>query len=177
MKHGNARARFPPVRYPLASLCVLCAVAAQALSQASAPKQAQAAKRKIPCKTPEIASSCYWARGRLSFYQGNPAFRIWKVGTKRILGVYSGPNSERYDPLDNEHPEFPTSLGSVYEAEYKRRVKKSAPLVEWPDPVFAEFEICPLEPQRKGEMQSVCIESVKNVFVQRVERGSQRTGR
>lgn len=41
---------------------------------------------------------------------------------------------------------------------------------EWPDPVFADFEVCPLEPEHKGEMRAVCVESAKNIFVQRLER-------
>jgi hypothetical protein len=73
------------MRYALISALALCSVAAQVISQT-------AAKRKIPCKTPEIAASCYWTRGRLTFYNINVSYRIWKVGTKRILIVYSGPS-------------------------------------------------------------------------------------
>lgn len=110
---------------------------------------------------------CYWARGRLAVYNGNPGWRIWKIGTKRILGVYSGPDSERIDPLDNEHPEFPANLDRAYEAEYQRKIKAKEPDAEWPDTVFADFEVCPLEPEHPGWMQSVCIESAKNIFLQR----------
>jgi len=111
------------------------------------------APRKIPCKTPEIAPMCYWARGRLGFASGRPPFRIWKVGTKRILGVYGGPS--RYPPRtdrDDAFPGFPASVAKVYRP---------------PDNIlYADFEICPLEPERKGEMQAVCIESAKNIFVE-----------
>jgi len=34
---------------------------------------AEIAKRKIPCKTPTNASSCYWTHGRLGLYNGTPA--------------------------------------------------------------------------------------------------------
>jgi hypothetical protein len=44
------------MRYALISALALCAVVAQAIPQA-------APKRKIPCKTPENAASCYWTRG------------------------------------------------------------------------------------------------------------------
>jgi len=125
------------------------------------------AQRKVPCKTPEIAPMCYWTRGRLALYNGNPGWRIWKIGTKRILDVYSGPDSERIDPLDNEHPEFPANLDRAYEAEYQRKIKAKEPDAEWPDTVFADFEVCPLEPEHPGWMQSVCIESAKNIFLQR----------
>ena len=139
----------------------------QATPQAAAPQP----QRNIPCKTPENASMCYWTRGRLNFYQGNPAYRIWKVGTKRILGIYSGPNSQRIDPLDNEFPEFPANLRRAYNAEYDHNValKRSTP--ELVGPVFADFEICPLEPERASWMQAVCIESAKNMFAEMSKRG------
>jgi hypothetical protein len=134
------------MRYALISALALCAVAAQAIPQATA-------KRKIPCKTPENAASCYWTHGRLNFYNGNPSYRIWKVGTKRILGVYSGP--DRYPPrtdADSELPEFPMQIDKVFRPPNNY--------------VFADFEICPLEPEHKGEMQAVCIESAKNIVVE-----------
>ncbi len=139
----------------------------QATPQAAAPQP----QRKIPCKTPENTSMCYWTRGRLNFYQGNPAYRIWKVGTKRILGIYSGPDSERVNPLDNEFPDFPANLRRAYNAEYDHNValKRSAP--ELVGPVFADFEICPLEPERAGWMQAVCIESAENMFAEMSKRG------
>jgi hypothetical protein len=79
--------------------------------------------------------------------------------------VYSGPGSQRIDSLDNEHPEFPTNLARVYEAETRRNAeaKKFAQYVI--GPVFADFEVCPLEPDTPGEMQASCIESARNIFV------------
>jgi hypothetical protein len=47
------------MRYALIAALALCGVAAQALPQ-------KTEKRKIPCKTPENAASCYWTRGRLA---------------------------------------------------------------------------------------------------------------
>ncbi len=67
------------MRCTLITALALCAVAAQALPQQGT------AKRKILCKTPENASTCYWTRGKLNFY--DPSYRIWKIGTKRVLGV------------------------------------------------------------------------------------------
>jgi hypothetical protein len=134
------------MRYVLVSALTLCALGAQGIPQ-------KTASRKIPCKTPEIAASCYWTHGRLNFANGNPSYRIWKVGTKRILAVYSGPS--RFPPrtdADSELPEFPASVDKVFRP---------------PDNhIFADFEVCPLEPERKGEMQAVCIESATNIFVE-----------
>ena len=147
---------FDGMRYVLISLLGLCAVAAQAIPQA---------KRKIPCKTPELASSCYWTRGRLSVYNGNPPWRMWKVGTHRILAIFSGPSAfpPRNDQ-DSFNPELPPNLELAYKAEEPRKARLKELL---PDPAFADFEVCPLEPERKGEMQAVCIESVKDIFLQK----------
>lgn len=146
----------------LGAALAACAVAAQALPQQTA------AQRKIPCKTPENAGMCYWTHGRLSLYNGNPSMRLWKIGTNRILGIYSGPHAERYDPLDNEHPELPANLEEAYDAERKRRIGLKDPDAGLPEPAFGDFEVCPLEPERKGEMQSVCIEAARNIFIQKI---------
>jgi len=133
------------MRYALISALALCAVAAQAIPQ-------KTAVRKIPCKTPENAASCYWTRGRLNFYNGAPSYRVWKIGTKRILGVYSGPGS--YPPhrdADSELTEFPQEIDKVFRPPNNT--------------VYANFEICPLEPEGKGEMQAVCVESARNIVV------------
>lgn len=108
-----------------------------------------ASGRKIPCKTVENAAACYWAHGRLSVYNGTPSFRLWKIGTHRIMGIYSGPEGEKRDALDNEHPELPANVGRA--------------LKPFQNVVFADFEICPLEPEVAGNMQAVCIESAKNI--------------
>jgi hypothetical protein len=113
-------------------------------------------KRTITCKTPANAAPCYWTRGRLSFYSGTPAFRLWKVGTHRLLGIYSGPSVDR-DGEDNEHPEFPPNI-------------EIDPIHLFEHQIFAEFEICPLEQGRPRAMQPACVESAKNVFVEKLEK-------
>jgi hypothetical protein len=111
--------------------------------------------RKIPCKVPENASMCYWTRGRLQYYNGTPSYRLWKIGTTRLLGIYSGPTVWTGDHLirDNENPEYPTNVASVFAPPGNR--------------IFADFEVCPLEPERAGFMQAACIESAKNIFVEK----------
>ena len=133
-----------------------------------AGKRVTADKRKIPCKTPENASLCYWTHGRLSVWEGTPPFRLWKIGTRRILAVLNGPShypSRTVDDLEN--PEFPTELDRAYEADNRRHKKATGIMWAIPPPVFADFEICPLEPEHKGWMQGVCIESAKNIFMQK----------
>ena len=53
---------------------------------------------------------------------------------------------------DNEHPEFPSSIQRVF------RPTENG--------IFADFEVCPLEPEKPNVMQAACIESAKNIFVE-----------
>ncbi len=123
--------------------------------------------RKIPCKTPENTSACYWTHGRLSVYEGDPTLRIWKIGTRRILGVYNGPSHfpPRATSFDNDvfNPELPENLSHTY-MEDRRRWEKKGNTGYGPPDIFADFEVCALEPEKKGEMQAVCINSAKGVF-------------
>ena len=120
-------------------------------------------QRSIPCKTPEIASSCYWTHGRLAAANGNPAFQLWKIGTRRLLGIYSGPASfngrfaSKY-ALDNEAPQLPPNVETSL---WKSVTDK------WPNAIFADFEVCPLEPEKPGEMQAACIESANNIVIKK----------
>ncbi len=112
-------------------------------------------KRKIPCKTPANESYCYWTHGRLSLYNGTPAFRLWEIGTHRLLGIFSGPSVDLvHDDLgDNEHPEFPLNLQVKFHPTENR--------------IVADFEVCPLEPQHPHTMQAACIEAAKNIAVRK----------
>jgi len=111
-------------------------------------------KRKIPSKTPQNAAECYWMHGRLQEYEGTPAYRLWNIGTKRLLGIYSGPSSYHGQlSIDNEDPEFPPNV---------RKLIHSGPVQ-----VFGDFEICPLAPERAGFMRPVCVESAKKLFLDR----------
>ena len=130
----------------------LCfALWAQALPQ-------DASKRRIPCKTPQNASECYWTHGRITIGNGNPTFRMWKIGTKRLLGIFSGPSvsHDRLSP-DQEHPELPANVDKIW------TIRLGAP------PLYGDFEVCPLAPGRPGAMRPVCVESAKNLFVDRGE--------
>jgi hypothetical protein len=108
--------------------------------------------REIPCKTSADAQSCYWTHGRLGRGNGTPSCRLWKIGTHRILGIYSGPSEIGKDDLDNEHPEFPANV--------ERALGLGTPDQ---NRIFAGFEVCPLAPEVSGAMQPVCIEAAKNI--------------
>ena len=75
-----------------------------------------------------------------------------EICTKRKLGMFRGPNAEKLDPLDNEHPELPKNV---------ERAMRASEYVF----VFADFEVCPLEPERPGVKQYARIESAKNIAV------------
>ncbi len=119
-----------------------------ALVLAASPEQAS--KRKIACKIPENGKSCYWAHGRLSIYNGDPTFRLWKIGTRRLLGIYSGPGFGPFDEGLNEEDdlELPTSLKGY---DFTKVT------------LFGDFEVCPLAAEKEGRMQPACIESAKNL--------------
>ena len=137
-----------------ASFRAICttALAILLVSSCGLGAQQRSPNRKIACKTPENSATCYWMHGRLSSYNGTPSFRLWKIGAHRILGIYSGPGAEKRDELDNEHPEFPANVTRVF----------APPTGQ----IFADFEICPLEPEVAGKMQAACIESAKNVVTE-----------
>ena len=120
-------------------------------------------ERTIPCKTPEIAHSCYWTRGRLSMANGNPSYRLWKIGTHRLLGIYSGPvafngRAQEEYALDNEGPQLPPNV----EDALWRSVKGP-----WPNIIYADFEVCPLDKEKPETMQAACIESAKDIVVKK----------
>jgi hypothetical protein len=134
----------------------------------SATASPKGSKRKIPCKTPENASLCYRTHGRLSVYNGSPSFRIWQIGTRHVLGVFNGPS--HYPARTNEdieNPELPLELYRAYEADNRRLKRATGIMWAVSPPAFADFEVCPLREEIKGWMQAVCIESAKNIFVQR----------
>jgi hypothetical protein len=131
---------------------ILTALLAFALSEAGAPRSM--ANRRIACKTSENSGSCYWTHGRLNIANGTPTVRLWKIGTKRILAIHSGPDYKKGDDQENDSPELPSNVETALS-----KSKYGS--------IFADFEICPLEPEETGVMQTVCIESGKNIVAVR----------
>jgi hypothetical protein len=88
------------------------------------------------CKTdPDIIGACFTVHGRLSAWNGTPPMRIWRVGTKRVLGV---PNEILPEEVANR--------------------------MDWGIEAYGDFMVCPFTQERPGEMQMVCIESAENVI-------------
>jgi len=93
------------------------------------------------CKSnPRLVDKCFVVRGRLSAYNGNPTFRIWRADTSRVLGV-----------VPSEDPRsLPVELRGVANFEHD---------------VFGTYTVCPFTPSKAGVMQFVCVESVRDARV------------
>src|SRR5262245_26504221 len=86
-------------------------------------------------ENPEIVGSCFDVHGRLSFWNGTPSARIWRVGTSRMLGIH--------------RDELPVELASR--------------ISSFDTEAWGDFRVCPFTKERPGHMQMVCIESWCNV--------------
>lgn len=97
---------------------------------------------KLPCKgSPKIVGPCFTVHGRLRSYNGNPAIRIWRIGTNRILGVLDTLSK------NDESPWLPGNA-QLHGGDYS---------------LVGDFEVCPLTVERKGWMQMVCVDSATDV--------------
>ena len=95
---------------------------------------------------PRLAGRCFNVRGRLATYAGNPALRISRTGSKRVLGV----SDQKF-----KEPGFtniPEDLLSQLTGETT---------------ITGDFLVCPFTKSKPGEMQLVCIESAKNTVVKK----------
>jgi len=97
-----------------------------------------------PCRTDRrVMGDCFEVHGRLSFGSGNPSLRMWRVGTKRYLGVW-----------DDEEPIVPANLAAVLQP----------PDAVWRT-VFGDFVVCPFTKERPGWMRMVCIEAARHIVI------------
>ena len=94
----------------------------------------------------DVVGRCFNVHGRLSVYNGTPSIRLWPIGTKRLLGII--------DPNDVSNAPGPTILP----LDIKNKL-------DWDKDVVGDFVICPLTRQQTGRMQTICIESTKNLIV------------
>jgi hypothetical protein len=89
----------------------------------------------------KLAGACFTIHGRLRLYQGNPLVRIWPIGSHRLLGVTTVSD-------DPENPNLPSPLNSGLDFETA---------------YVADYTVCPLGPERPGEMRYVCVESIAHL--------------
>jgi len=95
----------------------------------------------------DLVGRCFTVHGRLSVYNGNPSIRLWRIGTKRMLGVRDP------EEVSGGGPGLPTIPDYIRE---KLNFDKN---------VYGDFMVCPLTRSEPGRMQIICIESGKNLIV------------
>ncbi len=98
-----------------------------------------------PCsQNPRVIGSSFVVHGRLAYYNGTPTVRLWRIGTKRILGVA-------------EH---------VYSVKgYVNLPKSIEDKLSWKVYLYGDFLVYPFTKSQPGVMQMICIESVKNLVI------------
>jgi len=95
---------------------------------------------------PQLVGSCFNVHGRLSAYNGAPALRILKIGTRRLLGV-----SEQRFAI----------------AGYRNIPEEIRAKVDQNTLLYGDYLVCPFTKPRKNEMQLVCIEKGRNLVAQK----------
>src|SRR5690242_12477467 len=106
-----------------ATIVLLLILISNVWAQSAAPE----AKEKS-CRThPQLIDRCFSVRGRLSVYNGAPALRLWKVGTRRMLGI-----SEQRFTIPG-YRNIPSSIASQVNEDVA---------------VFGDFLVCPFTPSR-----------------------------
>ncbi len=117
-----------------------------ATSSMWAQSPAPEAKEKSCREHSRLIGNCFTVRGRLSIYNGAPALRLWRVGTRRVLGI----SEQRFSVAGYLNvPEY-------IESQINENVA-----------IFGDFLVCPFTRAQRGEMQLVCIEEGKNLLVRR----------
>ena len=98
------------------------------------------------CKvSSKLAGQCRTVRGRFFVANGTPSARIWIVGTKRLLGVTDGQGE----------PEGQSAI-----PDNVKRLMGDGPFYR---DIYGNYEVCPLEPEKTGRMQTVCIEQASHL--------------
>jgi len=115
-------------------LLILCG----SVSAQSPPASAEKSCRQHP----QLIGKCFSVHGRLSVYNGNPAFRVRRIGSKRVLGV-----SDQRFALPG-YRNIPEELVKQLRGE---------------NAILGDFLVCPFTRSRPGEMQLLCMQSARNV--------------
>jgi hypothetical protein len=91
------------------------------------------------------AGPCFWVHGRLFAANGAPTFRIWRIGTRRILGVVGR----------DETGEAQTILPEAV----RKLIVSDAFDIE----VFGDYHVCPLHKDHLGWMRFVRLDRARNL--------------
>ena len=118
-------------------IAVLVLISATSLAQEVGPQRALR-----PCRAqPALVGKCFRVYGRLALYNGAPTIRLWRAGSRRVLGVSGSYAREGYTSIPEE---------------LERRLS-------WETELWGDYLVCPYTRRRAGEMQMVCIESGERI--------------
>lgn len=99
-------------------------------------------KKKLCKEHPMLSGPCFKLSGRMSFSNGNPSIRIWRVGTDRVLGI------SEIEGFANVPDELVQQLS-------------------WETAMFADFTVCPFTDDKQGVMRLICVESAENISIKK----------
>jgi hypothetical protein len=95
------------------------------------------------CKSrSDLVGPCFRIRGRITFFNGNPSFRMWPVGSTRLLELHP-----------SEEPVVPEAV-----RKYLKQILEG-------DALFGSFLVCPLSEDRPGEMRIICVELAEDLVL------------
>ena len=117
------------------ALLLMCANAADA-----APSSALACKN-----SPHRVGACFAVHGRLAVYNGSNVFRIWPIGTHRLIAIVNT-DDRTVEPVLPPEIESPLERGTATGVA-----------------LFGDYEVCPVTRQKPGVMQDVCLVRATNL--------------
>lgn len=126
----------------------LVAIAACGLALSLAPAvRAGTFHRTVP------PGHCRVMHGRMAIYNGTFSFRIWVIGTHRMLRVVDE-GLDNFDDIARLPPALTKAL-KPYEENL------------WDHDVFADFKVCDVTASRPGVMQTVTVAGATRIRVEK----------
>lgn len=94
----------------------------------------------LACKnSPHLVGPCFTVHGRLAVYNGSNVFRIWPIGTHRLIAIVNV-DDRTVEPVLPPEIEGPLERGTATGVA-----------------LFGDYEVCPVTRQKPGTMQDVCL--------------------
>jgi hypothetical protein len=99
---------------------------------------------------PTVPRMCRGVRGRMSAANGDPALRIWEIGTRHYLGVDVG--------QDLSLSTMPRNLRDLW-------IRRTRGGSLFDASVYGDFRVCAAKPRRAGEMEIVRVTAARRLTV------------
>jgi hypothetical protein len=113
------------------------------------------------CKEGSENEAILHIHGRLAVYNGGkPNLRIWQTGTHHLFGIFSDTKDLRCTRSGACEGDDDTKLPSSLEGLNLLR-----------GPIYADFDIRPLEPFHQGRQQAACIVDARNIVLEPIQPG------